>query len=320
MEYYNTVVEKSNLKTYAPWLIFVAAALWGTEAPLRKFLIRDLSSWAIVFSEHMIIGLVALPLFLRNVRELKHLNLKGWLSLIFVALGGSTLGTIFYTESFRYVNPSVSILLQKTQPFIALLLAFLILKEKLRRGFYIWAVLAILGGYFVSFPEIRPEPLSFSRGTIGVLFALLASFFWGGSTVFGRYLLFKINFQAMTSLRFLLALLFLSLISLSSGGPRAYRAISQKDVLYLVLLALIAGFVALLFYYRGLKDTKASVSTIAELVYPLSAVTINWIVLGASLRPGQIIGGVLLLFSIWQVSRPDTIEPVAAVEPVRDHP
>src|SRR3989338_11332262 len=176
----------NKLARYAPWLIVIASLLWATDAPFRKFLTGDLPATLIVLSEHIILFIFILPIFIRRLAEIKRLKFKDWLGVVFVGAGGSALATVFFTQAFRYVNPSVAILLQKVQPFIAILGAAFILKERLTKNFWMWALVGIFGAYLVTFPELKITGLSFAGGTLGVVFALLAAFFWGGSTVFGR--------------------------------------------------------------------------------------------------------------------------------------
>lgn len=285
-----------------PWLVVTAALLWAVDAPFRKFLTEDLSSTTIVLMEHILIAVLVLPLLLPRLKELKNLNLREWLAVIFIGFGGSALATVFFTQSFRYVSPTVAILLQKLQPLIAISLAALVLKETLSKRFWVWTVVALFGAYLVTFPDLRVSGLTLGGGTLGIVFALLAAFLWGGSTVFGRYVLQRVSFQVMTGLRFLSALLFLFVINLFNGDLGAVSTASGKDWLYVFIIAVLAGFVSLLIYYRGLQTTKASVATLCELAFPLSAVIVNWIFLDASLQLGQIVGGLVLLYAITRLS------------------
>src|SRR3989338_32018 len=285
-----------------PWLIVLAALLWAVDAPFRKFLTTELSSTNIVFMEHILIGVLALPLLWPRLKELKNLAWREWSSVIFIALGGSALATIFFTQSFHYVNPTVSILLQKLQPFIAIGLATFVLKENLSKRFWLWAVLAMFGAFLVTFPDLKVAGFTLAGGTLGTVFALLAAFFWGGSTVFGRLVLRKVSFQAMTAVRFLGALIFLFLLSLYYGSLNEVASASGKDWLYVLIIAVLAGFVSLFIYYRGLRFTKASIATIGELAFPLSAVIVNWIFLDAKLDLMQIFGGLVLLFAVWRLT------------------
>lgn len=285
-------------KDWGPFLVFFAALLWAVDAPFRKFLTQDLSSTTIVLMEHLVIAVLVLVFLAKYLNELKNLTSKDWLAVLFIGLGGSALATVLFTQSFHYLNPSVAILLQKVQPFIAILLAAIILKEKLSPMFWLWAVVGMLGAYLVSFPEFKIPALSLSGGTLGVVFALLAAFLWGGSTVFGRLLLNKISFQAMTAIRFLSALVFLFVLTLYYNRLNEIGTATSKDWLFVLIIAVLAGFISLWIYYKGLKSTKASVATIAELAFPLSAVIVNWIFLDAKLVWIQILGGLILLISV----------------------
>lgn len=287
-----------NQYRVGPWLVFFAALLWAVDAPFRKFLTQDLSSATIVFMEHLLIGVLVLVFLFPYLAELKKLSWKEWGAVGFVAIGGSALATVFFTQSFRYVNPSVSILLQKVQPFIAILLAAWILKERLSKNFWVWALMGILGAYLITFPEFKITGLSFAGGSLGVMFALLAAFLWGGSTVFGRLVLRSISFQAMTAVRFLTALVFLFLVNFFDGDLGSITTASGKDWFYVFIIAVLAGFVSLFIYYRGLKFTEAKTATIGELAFPFSAVIVNWIFLDATLAIGQIAGGLILLAAI----------------------
>ena len=194
-------------------------------------------------------------------------------------------------------------MLQKVQPFIAILGAAFILKERLTKNFWMWALVGIFGAYLVTFPELKITGLSFAGGTLGVVFALLAAFFWGGSTVFGRLVLAKISFQAMTAIRFLAALVFLFILSVYYGTLNQVGTASGKDWLYVLIIAVLAGFVSLFIYYKGLQSTKASIATIGELAFPFAAVIVNWIFLDATLEIGQILGGLILLVSVYSLAK-----------------
>src|SRR3989344_1743416 len=300
-----------------PWLVTIAALLWAVDAPFRKFLTGDLPSSTIVLMEHILIAVLVLVFLFKYLPELKNLQWKEWLAVIFIGLGGSALATVFFTQSFHYLNPSVAILLQKLQPLLAIGLAVWFLGEKLSKKFWLWAIVAILGAYLVSFPGLNPTGFTWNNNTLGVLLALGAALFWGGSTVFGRYVLNTASFQMMTSLRFLTALVFLFLMNIYYGTLGEVAAATSKDWFYVFMTAIIAGFVSLLIYYYGLRSTKASVATLCELSFPVGAVLVNWKFLGETLSGMQIVGGLILLAAIaglsW-VNQSNAAEKIAEAE------
>ncbi len=292
----------SSKYNWGPWLVTIAALLWAVDAPFRKFLTTEISSTAIVLMEHIVIAFLVVPILLPRLHELKKLTWREWLSVVFIGFGGSALATVMFTQSFHYLNPTVAILLQKLQPLIAISLAAWLLKEKLTKNFWGWTILAILGAYIISFPDLRPTGFVWNSNMLGVVLALAAAFFWGGSTVFGRFVLRKVSFQVMTALRFLSALVFLFLMNVYAGSLKQISSATGKDWLFVLIIAVLAGFVSLMIYYYGLRSTKASVATLCELAFPFAAVIVNWKFLGASLSIMQIVGGLILLFAITRLT------------------
>lgn len=283
------------------WLIALAAIMWSFDAPFRLFLTEELSATSIVLLEHTIVSIVVVLTLFPYLKEVRQLDRRGWLALLFVAWGGSAVATILFTQSFAYVSPSVAILLQKLQPIFAILLAVTVLRERLAKRFWVWALVAILGAYFVSFPNGWPGG-GLQTNMIGVALAVGAAFLWGGSTVFGRYLLRSISFKAMTAFRFLFAFLFLFGLQASRGALVEVSLAGSEVWLYAASTGLVAGFISLFIYYRGLRTTPASVATIAELVFPVAAVAVNWFWLEESLQLMQILGGVVVLGAITRLS------------------
>lgn len=306
----------SKLKKFGPYLIFFAAMLWASDAPFRLHLTKDLPSNFIVLGEHFFDILVALPILFVNWPEVKKLNLKGWLSVIVVAVGGSALASVAFTEAFHYVNPSVAILLQKLQPFIAIGLAVAILKERLPRRFWLWTFLAVAAAYVISFPNFVPRVYDgevFNPNVIGVTLALVAALFWGASTVLGKYALGTVSFKTMTALRFVLGFLFLLALNAYQGTLGVISSVTPRDWLFILIIAVTSGIVSLFIYYKGLAYTKASVATVAELGFPMAAVAVNAVFINQPITSVQVIGMAGLLAAIYfltglgRVSEPEKI-------------
>jgi len=303
-----------NPKKFGPYLVLIAAMLWATDAPFRLHLTQSLSSNFIVLAEHFIDILFVLPILIWSFKDLKGLSWKRWLAIIVIAVGGSALASIAFTQAFKYVNPSVAILLQKLQPLLAISLAASLLKESINRFFWLWSLIAMFGAYLISFPNFVPrlfEGEQFNPNLIGVLLALAAALLWGASTVMGRYVLQKIDFKLMTSLRFVIAFIFLLIINLTTKSIPQLSTVTGKDWFYLGIIAVTSGVVSLFIYYRGLQYTKASVATIAELGFPLAAVLINFVFLDAKLLPVQIFGMAVLLYGVFRLSRLNGVEEIA---------
>tara|TARA_B100002052_G_scaffold134374_1_gene123437 strand:+ start:693 stop:1595 length:903 start_codon:yes stop_codon:yes gene_type:complete len=288
------------MNKYLPHLaIIIAALLWSLDAFLRQSL-YTLSPMLIITLEHGIGSLLFIPILIGNWKKLKTLKQTVWVSLLWVSILGGVCGTYFYTKALSYVgfiDLSVVVLLQKFQPLFAVSLAAIVLKEKLSKRYLILALCAMIGGYLVTFGS-NPLSIGDNNTLIAALFSLLAAFCWGSSTVLGKQALIYLPFSVVTALRLIITTIVGSFIIIYSGWSIIYSHIAYEQWKALLLIVISTGTVALFIYYYGLKKLPASHTTLFELFWPLSAVMIDWIVIGNPLSIPQLSGAVILLASM----------------------
>jgi drug/metabolite transporter (DMT)-like permease len=266
--------------------------LWGTDGIWRTELIAAMPSNAIVLWEHILLTLATGWILWRDRAALRRLDGGDWTAAIVIAAGASALATVLFTAAFQFASPTTVLLLQKTQPLVAISLAAAMLREPLPARFWPMLPVALLGAYFITFGTASPLQ-SFGDGTaapIGALMALGASALWGAGTVLGRRLLGKLEFPTLTALRFTLALPALAIWA----AVASYATPGPAQIGPLLATALLSGLLGLLLYYRGLRDTPAAVATLCELSFPITAVLLNIIVLGVGVSAAQVLGIALL--------------------------
>lgn len=288
------------MEKYLPiFAIIFAALLWSLDGFLRQEL-YNIPSFLIVTIEHVIGALVFLPFLLKGKKEILAMGQRAWSSIFWISVFGGLLGLFFYTKALSYINYidlSVVVLLQKFQPLFAISLAAVVLKERITKRFFILAIMALIGGYFVTF-GLNPIPTENDKATIAALLAFLAAFCWGSSTVLGKHALKTLSFPMVTALRLSVTAIIAMVVLVAVGGYSEISVITTVQWKIILLIVFTTGSVALFIYYYGLKHVKASHSTIYELFWPLSAVAIDWIVRGRVLAPVQYLGGAVLIASI----------------------
>src|SRR5438105_8710499 len=254
-------------------LVALAATMWASDTYFRAQLIGHLKPAQIVVIEDALVSLFLLAFLLRGIRELRHLDRRGWVAIGLIAVGPQAVATILFTQSFSYGHYAETFVLQQTQPLIAILLAWIVLGERRRPWFWPTAALAIVGVYLVVFAQDLTAPFSdLQHGRLEAgLYALGAAVLWASGTVLGRFVLGKLSFTTTTALRFTLALPVLLVILLLQYRGSAFAYSQSSDVLPFLGIALIPGFLSLLLYYRALRSTPATLATIAELAYPVTA-------------------------------------------------
>jgi drug/metabolite transporter (DMT)-like permease len=267
-------------------LISVAATLWGLDALIRKPLAATTVPTTIVFGEHVILVLLTLPLLLPALRGLWRAGPAYIAAGILIGAGASAVATILLTQALfsSHFDVVTIYVLQKAQPFVAVVGAWLVLGEQPRRGFA-WFLLAGVGGiWFAALPDpLRPH----AYGLVPIAETLGAALLWGLGTVFGRFLGRKLPFEHVTTVRFAFGLA-ASAIALPIIGAKAYSSV--HDSLWIGLLALVTGLIALGLYYYGLRRTPAMIAALGELAFPVVAVLIGIYVFHNSLTWTQWFG------------------------------
>lgn len=289
----------------APIAIIVAAALWGLDGIVLRPSLYTLPVPLVVLIESSIVALLLTPFFIKKIQFLKNLKLRDWLSFFAVALFGGALGTMAITKALffvNYANLSVVVLIQKLQPVFAISLAAILLKEKLQTEFYLWAGIALIGAYLMTFGFHLPALSSGDKTPIAVLFSLIAAISFGSSTVFSKRALKNVGFEMGTYLRFLISSVVMIIIVLSTGDYQSISKVSQMQWVVFLIIALTTGGPAIFLYYYGLKSVPASVSAICELSFPLTAVLLEYFVHGNMLDLVQWVGVILLIGGILKVS------------------
>ncbi len=284
--------------------IIFAALLWSLDGFLRQEL-YNIPSFLIVTIEHIIGAIVFFPFLLKGKNEIASMGQRAWSSIFWISVFGGLLGLFFYTKALSYINYidlSVVVLLQKFQPLFAISLAAVVLKERITKRFFVLAIMALVGGYFVTF-GLNPIPTGNDKATIAALLAFLAAFCWGSSTVLGKHALKTLSFPVVTALRLSVTAIIAMVILVAIRGYSKITVITAIQWEIILLIVFTTGSVALFIYYYGLKHVKASHSSIYELFWPLSAVAIDWIVRGRILSPVQFIGGAMLIISIILLTR-----------------
>jgi drug/metabolite transporter (DMT)-like permease len=296
----------SSIKKFAPLFVILGASLWGVDGIVLRPSLFTLPVPLVVFVESAIVALLLTPLFVKKFSSLKTLSRSDWLAFVGVAIFGGAIGTMAITRALffvNYVNLSIVVLIQKLQPVFAIIFALLLLREKPPRSFYYWASLAISGAYFMTFGFNLPDFNAGDKTAIAAFFALAAALSFAASTVLSKRALSNIDYRMGTYLRFLITAVIMFIVVSSMGKLNSVTEITDHQIFIFLIIAFTSGGTAIFLYYYGLKEISASVATICELAFPLTAVGLEYILRGNILNWSQWFGVVILIISITKVTQ-----------------
>jgi drug/metabolite transporter (DMT)-like permease len=289
--------------------VSLASVMWGFDGIVLTPRLFNLDVIFVVFVLHLIPFLIMQAFLWKEYKHLKSFTLQDTVVFLLIATFGGFVGTAAIVKALFLVNfqdLSVVVLLQKLQPVFSITLAALILKETIRRRFALWATLAILSSYFLVFGFETPDLNTNSNTIYAALFALLASFSFGSSTVFSKKILTTYSFRTGTFFRYGFTTAILFLLVLFTGKLSQFEAVTPSNWAYFMIIAVTTGSGAIFLYYYGLIRINAMLATMCELFFPISAILFDYLFNGKVLSPVQWIAAAVMIFAIIRLNLPAT--------------
>jgi drug/metabolite transporter, DME family len=292
-------------------LVSLAAAMWGLDGLIRRPLSDSTSAYTIVFGEHVVLVVLTLPLLVAALTALWRAGPPYVAAGIAIGAGASAIATILFTKALFHGDFITVVVLQKAQPLIAVVGAWLVLGEQPRRGFAWFLLPALAGIWLIALPHpLEPH----AHGLTPIAETLAAATLWGLGTVFGRFLGRRLAFEHVTTVRFAFGLV-ASACALPIVSADAWS--SAHDSLWIAVLALVTGLFALGLYYYGLRRTPALLAALGELAFPVTAALVGIYVFDSSLRWTQWLGVAVTVgvISLLPVRRRDLVRVPPRPEP-----
>ena len=288
--------------------VSLASILWGFDSIVLTPNLRNFNDNVefVVFVLHLIPFVFMQPFFYKKYKELATHSWKEIGGMFLVALFGGALGTICIVKALFLVNfnhLSAIVLLQKLQPIFAITLAAIFLKEKMKSSFALWAILAVGAGYFLTFGWGLPHLNGGENMIYAALFALLAAFSFGASTVFSKYSLNSFSFSSATFFRFGFTTFILLIYMLFTWKWALFQLVTPQNWLIILVICVTTGSGVIFLYYYGLRKISAMTSTILELFLPISAVIFDYLFNENKFSPVQWIAALLMMFCIVMLNR-----------------
>jgi drug/metabolite transporter (DMT)-like permease len=201
-------------------------------------------------------------------------------------------------------------------PFATMLLAWPALGERPTRRAVAGLVVALVGIVVVGDPAGNVD----STRLIGDALFLGAAISWAVYTLAGRRAVARYGSISSNVYATACGAVLLVPVSFFDGGWSPLgRAPAQAwgAVAYLSLGGTVLGFVA---FYEGVRLIGSARTSSFALLVPIFGVLSSVLVLGESLRPSLVVGGVIVLAGLWLVESRNVDSPRAADRPAVSAP
>ncbi|MCQ1536434.1 DMT family transporter [Methanosarcina sp. KYL-1] len=276
----------------------VAASVIYGFAGIFFVYIKSMAAGPVVFYQ-LLFGFLALIAYMAASGKFSGMRLRGKRKALFLFGAWQAGVMVSYYTAVSLTNVSVSVLLLYTAPLYVVLLAPLILKEKLNRRSLAALVFSLAGVAVV----VGPEKLAFGPGTgngsylLGVLMGLFAGLLYACIILTSRYL--RDEYSGLEQLFFSTGV---TLVLLLPYTGQASAAALLENLPVLLFLGVMITSLGSILYFTGLMHVKAQNASIISLLEPVSAIFFAYILLNDPISGGTLLGCTLILASSFLVS------------------
>jgi len=319
---------RSGRRTFSWFLLILANVLWAGSYVAGKFALSELSVNMVNALRMSIAALVLLPLLIARRKDL-HLTRRDLPQLALLALFGFVINKILEYGGLTLTTASDVALLITSESIVTAVLSWILLRERfrLRAGFSL--LLGFLGVYFIVERSLVPNipPGGGAWRVVGDLLVLLALIFESYYTVRGKALLVKHSPLLVTAAAIVGSTIFWIPVTGFELVRKSWHPMSWQAWAALFWLALMSTVVSYLAWFKGLEKIEGTAAATTLFIQPLLGTALAILLLGEQLLPTTIVGGVLILASVYVISRPershskkpnsDPREPLEERAPVR---
>ncbi|HCJ33750.1 MAG TPA: hypothetical protein DHV65_05560 [Ktedonobacter sp.] len=296
--------QPSSRNTSSWFLLIMANALWAASYVAAKFALTDTSLIIMLALRMGISALVLLP-FLITMR--KNLNLSRQLipQLLLLALIGFVLNKLLEYGGLALTTASDVALLITSESIFTAALSWLLLRERFKplTGFAL--LLGFVGVYLIVERSLIPNipaggGLMRVLGDLLVILALLVEAYY---TVRAKSMLVKHSPFLITSASIIISMFFWTPVAAWEILTTGWHPIGLVAWLSIAWLAIMSTVIAYLAWFKGLARIDGSAAASTLFIQPLLGTFLAIVILHDQLTPMTVVGGILIIVSVYLISR-----------------
>jgi len=269
-------------------LIITATILWGVTFPIMKIAVVSISPVYLIFIRFAIASIILFILFYKRIiSSLKGQILSGIYIGVFLYFG-----YYFQIIGIVYTSAMHSTLITGLYVVISPILAFFLLKESLDKKVIISLFLALIGLILIT-------GILITNVNIGDILTLFSAIAYSFQVVYIDKYSKKYDPLALTFFQIIMVVP-LSLLFLPFSGIQV--AWNNTLIFSIIYLSIFATALALLLQNFGQQGLDSATASMVFALEPVFGVIFSYFILGETMGPLQILGGVFILIAMILVS------------------
>lgn len=283
----------------AVWKLSAAMLIFGSIGVFRRYI--PLSSAWMACTRGVIGTVFLLAVVLLSKKRVSKEAVKR--NIVPLLISGAAIGVnwILLFEAYRFTTVAVATLCYYMAPVLVILLAPLLLREKMTVKKTICAVVAVLGMLFVS--GIFEGGAAAGGNAKGIFFGLGAAAFYATAMLTNKFMK-EISSYDRTIVQLGTAAVVVLPYALATSGVQEFTALAMPQILLLLAVGIIHTGVAYWLYFGSMESLSGQTIAVYSYIDPAFAVVLSILVLREETGVLGILGAVLILgstlFSEWK--------------------
>jgi drug/metabolite transporter (DMT)-like permease len=252
----------------------------------------DFTPVDLLMLQYIIAAIILFTMCFVKYRDKLRLSVIDLKRLIIQGAFGNTLMTVFFYQSFKYLDVAIATMLLFMYPSMVALASFFVFKEKVSKTKIISILGTLLGCILVLDIIEKGSKISY----LGVAFALLAAVFYSFMNMYAEKIVQEIPGLVITFYTTIFSLIILLIFNFSF----IYKIteISVLSVTNAALLAFFCEIIPLTFLYEAIRRIgSVSTSIITSIELPASAI-IAYVFLDEKLSYVQVLGILIVVYFV----------------------
>lgn len=287
------------------WMLLILAnLLWACSYVAAKFALRDTSVTMMNALRMILSALILLPLLIAMRKNL-NLTRRDLPQLAMLALIGFVINKIFEYGGLSLTTASDVALLIASESIFTAALSWLLLRERFRLRTGLALALGLFGVYLIVERSLLPN-IPAGGGALRILgdvMVVLALIFESFYTVRGKALLVKHPPLLITSVAIVGSTIFwipVASVDIALHGLQPLGLLAWLSIGWLALMSTVIAYLA---WFKGLERIDGSAAASTLFIQPLLGTALAIALLHEQLLPTTIVGGLLILVSVYVISR-----------------
>lgn len=278
-------------------LVFVILT-WGYSWVLMKIGLRYMEPFTFATWRCAIGGFAIIPfLWIRGFAFPKIEKLPAY---AFVGLFQTTLmfGSMLY--GMKFVTAGKTAVLLYTMPVWTIILVRFYLKQKLNPSHWRGVASGCLGILCVlGWDTLVHQSTSI---LLGELLIIVGAISWAISNVWVKKHMSAENTYVLSGIQLIIGSAGLALLAIPTEG--LFNVVLSAEAVFAILFtAIVASTIDFTIWFYLLKNMDINTAAFSSMLVPVCGLLFDWIILGTRLDAGIAVGGILILFGLYQVSR-----------------